>query len=77
MIMADSEVAEGVGVATLSGNLGQIIQSAMDQAVLDCLEQGISDPEIHLAAKMEARARAKADYKAAEQAALEAAVSEQ
>lgn len=75
--MAGSKIVEATGVATLSGNLGQVIQEAMDKAVLDCLEEGISDPEVHLERKMAAREQAKAEFKAAEQAALEAAADEQ
>jgi hypothetical protein len=65
------KIVETAGVVTRSGNLGQVIQDAMTKAVLDCLAEGISDPEIHLSAKMAAREDAKAAY-LAEQEALRA-----
>lgn len=49
-------IVEGVGTISISSNpLKSAIESAMIQAIVDCLAEGIRDPEVIKQRKLQAR----------------------
>lgn len=74
-LAGEARIVEAVGVAASgrSRALGQAIESAMSQAVLEAMKEGITDPDAVRAMKLAARARVKALFAEAEQQAADAA----
>jgi hypothetical protein len=71
-------LVEAVGVASISDTpgLSKVVEAAMSQAVLDCYAEGIIDPKIHRERMMQYRAKAKAEFYAAQAAPKEAIAEE-
>jgi hypothetical protein len=68
--MSKSKIVEAAGMAVAgTGVTSKIIEDAMAQATLDCAAKGITDPDKIRAAKLEARARVKAEIRAQQEAA--------
>lgn len=57
----DPVIVEGIGTTVISENatIAEFLENAMVQAILDCIAEGITDPEVIRARQLTAKDKAK------------------
>jgi hypothetical protein len=74
-VFFSAAIAGSLNLTTAGRARAQRIAEAMNQAVRDCLEEGISDPDVHLERKLAARERERALIAQDDQSAAAAAAA--